>query len=82
MTIAVTAGAIEVRDLGPGVHDDEQELLFERFHRGRAGRAAGPGTGLGLAIARELARQWGGDVTLRNRPGTGAVATLRLGESR
>src|ERR1700690_1310895 len=27
--------AIEVSDEGPGVHDDERELIFERFQRGR-----------------------------------------------
>ena len=50
--------------------------MFERFHRGRAGRAGPPGTGLGLPIARELMRRWGGDVTLANREGGGAVATI------
>ena len=49
--------------------------MFERFHRGRAGRAGPPGTGLGLPIARELMRRWGGDVTLANREGGGAAAT-------
>ena len=82
VTIAVAPGALEVRDMGPGVGSDEQELVFERFHRGRAGRAGGPGTGLGLSIARELAREWGGEVTLRNQAGGGAVATLALGGGR
>jgi signal transduction histidine kinase len=50
--------------------------VFERFHRGAAGRAGPNGTGLGLPIARELARRWGGDVTLVNRDGGGARATL------
>ena len=50
--------------------------MFERFHRGRAGRAGPPGTGLGLPIARELMRRWGGDVTLANREGGGTAASL------
>ena len=57
---------------------DEQEAIFERFHRGSAGLAGPPGSGLGLAIARELAREWGGEVTLANAEGGGALATLRL----
>ena len=56
----------------------ELEAVFERFHRGRAGRAGPSGTGLGLAIARELARRWGGDVELANRPEGGAAARITV----
>jgi signal transduction histidine kinase len=66
---------VEVRDRGPGVRAGEEELVFERFHRG-AGAGSAPGTGLGLAIARSLAHGWGGDATLRARPGGGAIAAL------
>ena len=38
--------------------------MFERFHRGRAGRSGPPGTGLGLPIARELAGEWDATVAL------------------
>jgi signal transduction histidine kinase len=59
--------------------------VFERFSRGEAGRQAPAGTGLGLPIARELTRQWGGDVLLANRPEGGLRASIelpaRVGES-
>ena len=71
-------GAIEVLDRGPGLADDDLAAVFERFHRGAAGRAGPNGTGLGLPIARELARRWGGDVTLANRDGGGARATVTI----
>jgi two-component system, OmpR family, sensor kinase len=71
-------GALEVRDHGPGLEPDEIDAVFERFHRGAAGRDGTPGTGLGLPIARELARRWGGDVRLANHPQGGAVATLEV----
>ncbi len=77
VTVTCRPGAIEVADRGPGLATGEAEAVFERFHRGSAG-AGIPGTGLGLAIARELARSWGGDVTLTNRDGGGALATLSL----
>jgi two-component system, OmpR family, sensor kinase len=78
VTIVSAPGRIEVRDRGQGLAEDEREVVFERFHRGRAGRSGPPGNGLGLSIARELAREWGGDVSLRDREGGGIVATLTL----
>jgi signal transduction histidine kinase len=75
---------IEVLDEGPGLSPDDADAVFERFHRGSAGRRTPGGTGLGLTIARTLARRWAGDVTLANRSGaggaahTGARAVLRL----
>ena len=82
VTIVSTPGQIEVRDQGPGVSEEERELVFERFHRGRAGRAGPPGDGLGLPIARELTRAWGGEVTIGPRAGGGAVATLMIASTR
>ena len=71
-------GAIDVLDRGPGLSDEDLGAVFERFHRGAAGRAGPSGTGLGLPIARELARRWGGEVTLANRDGGGARATVTV----
>jgi len=69
---------IRVRDHGRGLAPGEAETAFERFHRGRAGRSGPPGTGLGLAIARDLARRWGGDVTMEDTPGGGATSVVRM----
>ena len=71
-------GRIAVLDEGPGLAPGEEEAVFERFSRGSAGRHGAKGTGLGLAIARELTRQWGGDVRLSNRDGGGLAATIEL----
>ena len=76
ITVVSRPGGVEVLDRGPGLDGAELEAVFERFHRGRAGRTGAAGTGLGLAIARELARRWGGDVALAQRPGGGTRATL------
>jgi two-component system, OmpR family, sensor kinase len=78
VTVEAGATGLSVADEGPGVAAGEEELVFERFHRGSAGRQGPQGTGLGLPIARELARRWGGDVVLRPRPGGGTVAEVAL----
>ena len=82
VTIATGPGVIEVRDRGPGVAPAERELVFERFHRGRTGRDGPSGSGLGLSIARELAREWNGEVTLEGRTGGGTIARLALPQER
>jgi signal transduction histidine kinase len=71
-------GRIAILDEGPGLAPGEEEAVFERFSRGSAGRQGAKGTGLGLAIARELTRQWDGEVRLRNRDGGGLAATIEL----
>jgi two-component system, OmpR family, sensor kinase len=80
--LCVDGETIEVRDEGPGLEPGEAEALFERFHRGAAGRRTPGGTGLGLTIARTLARRWAGDVTIADRTASdgapGAVAILSL----
>jgi signal transduction histidine kinase len=81
VTIVSHGARIEVRDRGPGLAAGEEDEVFERFHRGRAGRQGPAGSGLGLATARALARGWGGDARVRNRDGGGAVATLEFQET-
>ena len=76
--LSSTGGAIVVDDGGPGLRGEQSESLFERFHRGEAGRIGPPGTGLGLSIVRELARRWGGEVTIADRASGGAELKVTL----
>jgi signal transduction histidine kinase len=70
---------IVVDDDGPGIPADEQEKVFAPFYRREAARSPEkPGVGLGLSIARTVAREHGGDVTLRNRDGGGLSALIEL----
>lgn len=50
---------LEVADQGPGVSIEQQELMFQRFRKGRQGS---DGTGLGLAIVRRIVENAGGRV--------------------
>ncbi|HET6970235.1 MAG TPA: ATP-binding protein, partial [Phenylobacterium sp.] len=70
---------IEVQDSGPGLDDDAQAMLFQRFTQidGSMTRRHG-GTGLGLAISRGLAEAMGGSIDIRSAPGEGACFRIRL----
>jgi signal transduction histidine kinase len=53
--------------------------VFEPFYRLESSRSRDTGgSGLGLSIARDIAQAHGGTLTLRNRPGGGLTAELRL----
>ena len=67
--------AVEVRDTGPGISPEEQELVLKRFYR--APREADDGFGLGLAIAAEAVRAAGGQLELESSP-RGTIARLLL----
>ena len=59
-----------VEDNGPGVVPAERTLIFDRFHRGRAGgrRGKDSGSGLGLALVAEHVGLHGGRVWVEDRP--------------
>lgn len=68
-----TGGRLWVRDAGSGIAPD---VLPRLFSVGMTTKERG--TGLGLVVARGLARQHGGELTLANADGGGALATLTL----
>ncbi|BBP01984.1 ATP-binding protein [Sulfuriferula nivalis] len=70
---------IQVLDQGPGIPEDQLELVFRPFFRLESSRnIATGGSGLGLAIARQLAQAHGWQLNLAAREGGGLVATLRI----
>ena len=72
-----------VADRGPGLPESELERVFQPFYRPDMSRNSETGgSGLGLAIVRAIARAHGGDATVRNRPGRGLEAEVRLPLSR
>ena len=68
---------IDVSDTGPGIPEDEQGRIFERFYRSPAVRDA-QGVGLGLYLAREIAAANGGYIKVTSRPGNGSTFSLFL----
>ncbi len=73
---------LHVVDGGPGLTAEERGRAFDRFWRGDQRPSELGGTGLGLPIARQLARSMGGDVVLREAPGGGVDAVVRLRAAR
>ena len=67
-----------VRDQGPGIPDYADERVFEKFYSLARPGTNKKSTGLGLPFVKEIAELHHGRVTLRNREGGGAVATLSL----
>ena len=57
---------LEICNAGPGIPDDDQPRIFDRFFRVDAARSRGvEGAGLGLSLAREIVRAHGGAVILK-----------------
>jgi signal transduction histidine kinase/HPt (histidine-containing phosphotransfer) domain-containing protein len=63
----------EVTDTGIGLTPEQIARLFQPFEQADSSstRRHG-GTGLGLVISRHLAREMGGDITVRSTPGQGS----------
>jgi len=71
--------AVEVRDTGTGIPEEDQPHVFERFWRGDRSRArSSGGSGLGLAIARQLIELHGGNITVESVVGLGTTLRFTL----
>ena len=70
---------LTVADTGTGMSEDTQARVFEPFF---TTKGVGQGTGLGLAQVYGFARQSGGGVRLRSRPGEGTAVSVLLPASK
>jgi two-component system sensor histidine kinase MtrB len=68
---------VAVEDAGPGIPEELEGKIFDRFARG----GSDTGHGLGLAIARAYAQAHGGDLVYDHRP-TGARFELLIPQKR
>jgi signal transduction histidine kinase len=64
-----------VTDRGPGISDDDQPRLFERFFVGR-GDSSGEGVGLGLPTALAIAQAHAGSIEVESELGRGSTFAL------
>ncbi|MEV0225706.1 HAMP domain-containing sensor histidine kinase [Streptomyces sp. NPDC050704] len=73
------AVAIEVKDTGSGIRQEDLPRVFDRFWRAEQSRSRRTGgSGLGLPIVRQLVRAHGGDVSVASRPHVETVFMVRL----
>lgn len=68
--------SLRVDDEGPGVAEDERELIFAPLVRGRAGQGDGSGRGLGLFMARQAVEELGGRIWVESNGGGSSFRTL------
>jgi signal transduction histidine kinase len=64
---------LAVEDNGSGISQEIIHNIFNPFFTTKT-----RGTGLGLAISKKIAKEHGGDLTVKSTPGEGSVFTLEL----
>ena len=69
---------LSVSDTGVGIPEEDQEGVFERFHRVDDSGEAVPGAGVGLALVKELVDAYEGSVRLNSTLGKGTTITICL----
>jgi signal transduction histidine kinase len=81
VTIGRSDGMLQfaIRDEGIGIPANEQDRIFEKFHRlGSSLKQGIGGTGLGLYISQELVQQMNGNIWIESREGEGSTFTFEL----
>lgn len=79
LVLADQATEVSVLDRGPGIAEDQRELVFQPFYRIEASRSLSTGgSGLGLSIAQQLAQTNGWSIKLLAREGGGTQAVLEI----
>ena len=67
-----------VRDNGIGISEDDQDKIFEIFHRLHEGGDYGGGAGMGLAVTRKIIERHGGRLWVRSEPSLGSTFYFTL----
>lgn len=71
---------VDVTDTGPGIPEEEQARVFQRFYRCPANHQT-QGVGIGLYLVRQIAEGQGGYIKVFSKPGRGAKFSLYLPRS-
>ncbi len=63
---------VSFSDNGPGIHLEEQEIIFNPFYRGSNARSSIKGYGIGLSLCRRIVQLHNGSITVQSAPGKGS----------
>lgn len=69
---------VEVKDTGRGISEEEQQQLFDPYHRIEADRERLSGLGLGLVLARKFVELHGGQMWVKSRKGRGSTFSFSI----
>lgn len=69
---------ISVTDSGPGISQEEQGRIFEKFYRGQTGLGHPSGMGMGLPIAQQVIEAHGGRIWVESQLGEGSTFSFTL----
>lgn len=67
-----------VADSGPGIPEDEQPFIFNKYYRAKGVRGHMDGAGLGLSIARHIIEAHGGTIWVMSEMGKGTAFYFTL----
>ncbi|QLE84420.1 two-component sensor histidine kinase [Shewanella sp. Scap07] len=67
---------LTVTDDGPGIAEQDQEMIFEPFYRSKVVQNGNKGHGLGLAIIKRIMERHQGEVKLSSQPGKTAFTLI------
>lgn len=67
-----------VTDDGPGIPEEYQDKVFQRFYQVDGAREDGASSGLGLSMVLSLTKAMGGEVRLNSKPGMGSSFELKF----
>ncbi len=84
--VSVAQGASEngpelvfsVSDNGPGIPEEEQQLVFHKYYRASGLRDQVDGVGLGLSISKYIVEAHGGEIAVASLPGRGSTFSFAL----
>jgi signal transduction histidine kinase len=68
---------VRIADNGPGIPDDQKEVIFGKGDKG----LDSPGTGIGLYLVHTLVKEYGGDVWVEDNDPTGSIFVVELPQS-